>query len=164
MSVTFEDYSGQLKAIVEEVKTAWLHEQSNEIASRAKDTCTLTDDNGQLRGSYRAEVGQDEATVGTPLEAGWWEEWGTGEHAVKSPHRTGWWVYIEGQDSRGGGKAYATREDAEKAAAFLRGAKSLKARVTNGRDPNYTLEKAFKIQKPKAKKRLQEMMSERLGQ
>ena len=163
MATTFEDYSGQLKAIVEEVKKAWLYEQSNEIASRAKGTCAMTDDNGQLRGSYRAEVRQDEATVGTPLEAGWWEEWGTGEHAVRSPHRNGWWVYIEGQDSRGGGKEYATREDAEKAAAFLRGAKGLKACVTNGRDPNYTLEKAFKTQSPKAQKRLEAMLNERLG-
>lgn len=157
MGVVFKDFSGQVKAIVEEAGKTWLYESGNEVASQAKDTCALDGDAGsQLRGSYRADVRTKEARVGTPLEAGWWEEWGTGEHAVREPHRRGWWVYMDGY--QGGGGPVLTEAEAKAAAA-----RNPALHATNGRPPSYTLEKAFKTNAPKMKKRLQEILNARLG-
>lgn len=160
MAVEFKDFSIEVKAALNDTTKAWLYEYANEIASKARDNCKLVDDGGELKGSYKADVnaGAGEAQIGTPLQAGYWEEYGTGAYAAHGDGRQGWWVYIEGQDSRGGGKAYATKEEAEEAAAFLRSEKKLKACVTNGRKPAYTLEKAFKAVGPKAKAELEKRL------
>lgn len=164
MAVEFKDNSGVIKAIVDEVGAAWLNEWGDEIAAKAKDNCAMTDDNGQLKASYRADVRQKEARVGTPLESGLWEEYGTGEHAVKNPHRTGWWVYIEGGSGyEGATNHYNSEEEAEAAAAYIRRKHGKKAVATNGRDPNYTLEKAFKTSAPKMEADLQRKLNARLG-
>lgn len=157
MAVVFKDYSANIKAIVEEAGRVWLLETGNEVASTAKDTCALDGEAGtQLRGSYRADVRQKEARVGTPLEAGWWEEWGTGEHAVRNPHRSGWWVYKEGYQGNGGD--VLTEAEAKAIAARNPG-----VHATNGRDPSYTLEKAFKTNTPKMEDSLQRILNARLG-
>lgn len=144
------DYSDKVKDMLESEKVAWLHEWSNEIKSQAQRNCKM-DDKGQLRGSYDSYVDEQkgEATIGTPLEAGYWEEFGTGEHAVdKSMSRKGWWVYVKGQASRGGGISYATEDEAQAVAASMQ-ADGLDAYATNGRDPQHTLENAFLVTEPK---------------
>jgi hypothetical protein len=167
MAVEFKDFSAKIKDIVNDACTEWLYECSHEIASQAqRNTTPGTDYYSELRDSYRPEVneGQAEAKIGSPLEQAYWEEWGTGEHAVADPHRTGWWVYVKGQESTpGGGKHYKTKADAERAASFLRRLKKLDAYATNGRDPNYTLENAFKVTAPKQEPKLQQKLNERLG-
>ena len=153
MAVQFKDNSIEVKAEINEKTLGWLHAWAKEIASTAKDTCTMTDDHGQLRKSYRAEVDDraGKALIGSPLESAYWEEFGTGEHAVRDPHRTGWWVYIEGGSGyEGETNHYRTREEAEAVARHIRKKYGRKAVATNGRDPNYTLEKAFTKNKPKA--------------
>lgn len=153
MAVQFIDNSIEVKAEINEKTIGWLQAWANEIASTAKDTCTMTDDNGQLRESYRAEVdnGAGKAQVGSSLESALWEEYGTGEHAVRNPHRSGWWVYIEGGSGyEGATNHYSTKEEAEAMAAYIRRRYKKKAVATDGRDPNYTLEKAFAKNKPKA--------------
>lgn len=153
MAVEFKDYSIEVKAALNDITKGWLHTWANEIASQAKDNCTMTDDNGQLKGSYRADVNDSvgSAKIGTPLESGYWEEFGTGEHAVQSPHRSGWWVYIDGGSGYDGEtNHYSTKEEAESAAAYIQRKYKKKAVATNGRDPNYTLEKAFTTKKPEA--------------
>ena len=62
--------------------------------------------------------------------------------------RKGWWVYVEGQESGSGGKSYATKEEAEDAAKFLRKVKKLNAYATNGIEPNEPLRRAFESAKP----------------
>lgn len=164
-NVEFKDFSMEVEAELDETAIAFLHEAAAEITSQAQRTCKMEDDAGkQLKGSYASSVdeGKGMATVGTPLEAGYWEEWGTGEFAAHGDGRKGWWVYIRGQASQGGGKSYATREEAEEAAAFLRAAKGLDAVVTNGRPPNYTLERAFESKAEWAKDRLADMLKERM--
>lgn len=156
MAVKFVDNSGKIIALVEEAGEAWLREEANEVASKAKDTCSFTDDGGQLRGSYRPDIRQKEARVGTPLESGYWEEFGTGEHAVREPHRTGWWVYKDGYQGRGG---KVLTEDEAKAIAE----RDPTIHATNGREPNYTLENAFNARKPKMQPNLQKKLNERLG-
>ena len=153
MSVEFKDFSIEVKAELSDITKGWLHTWANEIASQAKDNCAMTDDNGKLKGSYRADVdaGAGTAKIGTPLESGYWEEYGTGEYAVETPHRTGWWVYIEGGSGYDGEtNHYRTREEAETAAAHIQRKYGKPAVATNGRKPNYTLEKAFTKNKPEA--------------
>lgn len=164
MAVHFEDFSFDVKAKINESTIAWLYETANEIESQAKRICQFDDESGgkQLKGSYDSQVdeGKGEAKIGSPLESAFWEEWGTGEYAAHGDGRKGWWIYIPGQASMGGGQTYATKEEAEKMAAYIRAAYDKEAIVTNGRQPNYTLEKAFKKTEPKAKARLESILKE----
>ena len=164
-NVTFEDYSIEVMEALDETTIAWLYEAASEVTAQAQRTCVMEDDAGKrLKGSYTNQVDESkgEATVGTPLEEGYWEEWGTGEYAAHGDGRKGWWVFIRGEASKGGGKSYATRQEAEEAAAFLRTVKGLDAVVTNGRPPNYTLEKAFQSKQEWAKDRLADMLKEKM--
>ena len=164
-NVEFKDFSMEVSAELNETAIAFLHEAAAEVESQAKRTCEMEDDAGKrLNGSYAFAVdeGSGTATVGTPLEEGFWEEWGTGEYAAHGDGRKGWWVFIRGQASQGGGQSYKTREEAEEAAAFLRRVKGLDAVVTNGRPPNYTLERAFESKQEWAKDRLADMLKERM--
>lgn len=164
MPVHFEDLSFSVKAGINETTIAWLYEVGGEIAAQAKDNCQFDDDTGgkQLKTTYayKVDAGKGEVKVGTPLESGYWEEWGTGEYAAHGDGRKGWWVYIEGQASMGGGQTYATRQEAESMAAYIRAKYNKNAVATNGRRPNYTLEKAFKKVVPKAKTALANKLKE----
>lgn len=164
--VEFKDFSMEVLAELDETTIAFLYEAGAEVASQAQRTCVMEDDTGKrLKGSYASQVDESKgtATVGTPLEEGYWEEWGTGEYAAHGDGRKGWWVYIRGQASQGGGASYSTREEAEEAAAFLRRVKGLDAVVTNGRPPNYTLERSFQSKTGWAEDRLADMLKERMG-
>lgn len=167
MSVEFQDFSFAVKAAIDDATIAWLHETANEIAAQAKRTCRFDDESGgkQLKGSYANRVDEEKgvAQIGSPLEAAYWEEWGTGEYAAHGDGRPGWWIYIPGQQSQGGGKTYATKEEAEEMAAYIRAAHKKEAVVTNGRRPNYTLEKAFKAVEPKARAALENKLKEMSG-
>ena len=162
-NVYFKDFSKDVKIELNSATTAWLHEVSAEIASQAQRKCQMEDDAGkQLKGSYANRVNESkgEAQIGSPLEQAFWEEFGTGEHAKgPKPGRQGWWVYVKGQTSGKGGKTYRTKEEAEETVAYLRG-KGLEAYATNGRDPNYTLQKAFEATENKAKNRLEALLKE----
>lgn len=165
MAVEFKDNTIKVKAVLNDTTIAWLHEWASEITSQAQRNCRSGEDySAQLRGSYgnKVNASKGEAQIGTPLEAGYWEEWGTGEYAAHGDGRKGWWVYIKGQASQGGGKTYHTKEEAEDAARFLRG-KGLDAHATNGRKPNYTLEKAFTTNKDKAIADLRDKLGERMS-
>jgi hypothetical protein len=160
--VTLIDYSEQVKDMLQSEKVAWLHTWASEITSQAQRNCKM-DDKGQLRGSYSNHVDESkgEATIGTPLEAGYWEEFGTGEHAVdRSKSRSGWWVYVKGQASRGGGRTYANEDEARAVAASMQ-AEGLDAYATNGRYPQHTLENAFLVTKPKMEADLQNRMNKK---
>ena len=159
MSVEFKDYSIEVKAALDETTIAWLHTWAQEIASTAKRNCGMDGELGpQLRGSYRANVdsGGGTATIGTPLEAGYWEEFGTGEYAAHGDGRKGWWVYKDGYTGSGGKRL--TEEEAKAMAAA-----DPTVHATNGRRPGYTLEKAFKVNGPKAVADLQKKLNKRLG-
>ena len=166
--VEFKDFSIEVMAELDETSIAWLHDAANEVASQAQRTTSTEGwtnaERTRLRDNYRANVDESKGTaaVGTPLEEGYWEEWGTGEYAAHGDGRKGWWVYIRGQASQGGGQSYRTKEEAEEADAFLRIVKGLDAVVTNGRPPNYTLERAFEAKRGWAKDHLADMLKERM--
>lgn len=146
MAVEFKDYSIEVKAALNDITKGWLHTWANEIASKARDNTQMDGEQGvQLRRSYRADVdeGAGSAKVGTPLESGYWEEYGTGEYAVHGDGRKGWWVYKDGYQGNGG---KVLTEDEAKAIA----ASDPSLHASNGRKPSYTLEKAFTATRPKA--------------
>lgn len=157
MAVKFEDFSAQCKDAIQSVITAWLHTWGNEIASRAKRGVAMDDNTGtQLRGSYRSIVdeSQNKATIGSPLESAYWEEFGTGDFADTGKNggisgRPGWWVYVKNSGNRGGTAKYS-EDEAQAIAASMRASKGLDAYATQGRRPNYTLEKAFTSAKARA--------------
>lgn len=93
MSVKFKDNSMAVKAAIEELGIAFLHEAAGElVAQTARNTPV---DTGQLKGSWNYEVdeGKLEATVGSPIENAIWNEFGTGEHALHGDGRKGGWSY-----------------------------------------------------------------------
>lgn len=164
MPVKLNDYSFEVKAALNDITKQWLHEASFEVQAHAQRNCKLDGQEGtKLRGSYKNVVDEDkgEALVGSPLESVYWEEFGTGSHAAKGDGRKGWWVYIKNGESRNKtGQTYASQAEAQEAADFLREVKKLDAYATNGRDPSYTLENAFKQTMPKSERMLEQMLKE----
>ena len=170
-SVTLIDNSIEVKTALNDTSIAWLYTWSNEIASQARRNCSMDGNVGvQLRGSYRSEVdaSDGEAQIGSDMEAAYWEEFGTGSHAdtAKNGGREGrkdWWVYVKDQPPRETESThYKTEAEAQAVADSMR-SEGFDAYATNGRDPNYTLEKAFKNTKPKAIADLKEQLKKELG-
>lgn len=158
-------------AALDDTTIAWLHEAASEITSHAQRNCVMEDDAGKrLKGSYTNTVdeGEGTATIGTPLEEGYWEEFGTGEHADTGKNggklgRQGWWVYVKGQGPRAKSSAEYRDKDEAQAVAESMIKDGLDAYATNGRDPNYTLEKAFEANKNRLTSRLKQQLKERMG-
>lgn len=165
-STQFNDYSINVKAVLNEVTKQWLHEASFEVQAHAQRNCKMQydDEEGkQLRQSYRNIVDEEkgEAIVGSSRESVYWEEFGTGSHAAHGDGRKGWWVYVkDGETSNRQSATYSSQQEAEEAAEFLRKVKHLDAYATNGREPSYTLENAFEKTKGKAQRRLAELLGE----
>lgn len=87
--IKFYDYSMQVKAEMNDILIAALHEASNEICSQtAKNTRV---DSGQLKGSWDYVVDDSnlESTMGSPLENAIWEEFGTGIYGLNG-RQTPW--------------------------------------------------------------------------
>ena len=170
MPVEFRDFSFQVKAKIDETTLNWLEGTANEIVSQAqRNTSTEGWTNGErtsLRDSYSYELNRSkgEARIGSPLEQSLWEEFGTGSHADTSKNggregRKDWWVYVSGQEPREQESEHYTKEEAMAVAASMR-ERGLDAHATDGREPNYTLEKAFEKVKPKAVAQLEKKLKE----
>lgn len=157
-NVVFQDFSAQVKAAMKGEADAWLYTWSNEIASQARRNCQMDGNVGvQLRGSYTTSVDTSAgiAQIGSTLEAAYWEEYGTGSHAdtLKNGGKQGrkdWWVYVKDQPPRETESTHYSSEAEAQAVADSMRAEGFDAYATNGRDPNYTLENAFIVTKPKA--------------
>lgn len=171
MSAKFEDYSVKVKAALNDTTIAWLHEVANEIAAQANRNCKMDGEAGRtLRGSYGTSVDEKKgsATVGSPQEAVYWEEFGTGEYADTAKNggkkgRQGWWVYVEGGSGYDGKtNAYKTQKEAEAVAAGMR-AEGIPAVATKGRKPAYTLLNSFNTVAPNAVDDLKRRLKEKVG-
>lgn len=170
-NVEFQDFSVKVKAQLNDLSKAWLYETAEEIKSQAQRTASTegwtSSERVNLRDHYKAQVEADkgEATIGNDLEMAYWEEWGTGEHAAHGDGRKDWWIYCPGE-SGGGSESnhYATREEAERMAAYIREKYGKKAVVTNGREPNYTLEHAFDAVAPGQEEALKRRLREGMGE
>lgn len=152
MSVEFHDFSIKVTEAMEAALIAGLHEAAGELEARTVRNSRQGHTYGDIQATalWKHQVNESamEAQVGSQHEAGYWEEFGTGELAKHGDGRKGWWVYVEGQDSGSGGKSYATKEEAEEAATFLRRVAKLDAYATNGIEPNEPLRRAFASARP----------------
>lgn len=151
MAFELKDYSIKVIGAMDEAIVAALETAAGEVEAltirNSRQGHTYGDIQARGLWQHKVDEGKKEASVGSPYEAGFWEEFGTGEHALNGDGRKGWWVYVEGQDSGSGGKSYPNKEEAERAAAFLRRVAKLDAYATNGIEPNRPLFRAFSSSK-----------------
>ena len=172
----FQDFSFRVTAALDEISLAWLDEVAGEIAAQAQRKCKMATEGEregrELKTSYRYTVddNEGEARIGSPRESAFWEEFGTGSYADTSKNggkqgRDGWWVYVKNGDnhSANGGQTYRTQQEAEAVAQSMRD-EGLDAYATKGREPNYTLEKAFKRVQPGAEEALAEKLKARFNE
>lgn len=133
MPVQFEDFSIQVKAVLDDKALQFLEEAASEIEEAARRNSRV--DSGQLKGSWThlTDDSAFEATIGSPLENAIWEEFGTGEHALHGDGRKGGWAY---KDDAGNWH------------------------YTRGKKPNRTLQNAFDSTKAAIIRRAQEIFKE----
>lgn len=145
--VEFIDFSAEVIEGMESALIAGLEEAAGELEAMTIRNSRQSHKYGSIRATalweHLVDEGEMKASVGSQHEAAYWEEFGTGSHALNGDGRKGWWVYVEGQDSGSGGKSYASKEEAEEAAEFLRRVAKLNAYATNGIEPNEPLRRAF---------------------
>lgn len=170
MSVKLEDYSIEVKEALNDAVKQWLHEASFEVQAHAQRNCKMhldgEEEGRRLRESYKNVVDEDkgEAIVGSARESVYWEEFGTGSHAANGDGRKGWWVYVKNGETRSKtGQTYSSFEEADAVAQSMQ-AQNIDAYATNGREPNYTLENAFKQTKAKAQRRLDQLLKEGMSE
>lgn len=174
MAVTVQDFSVQVKAKMSQAIRNALYESGSEVAAHANSNVKMQYDAGEkLRGSYRCDVNiaGNKATIGTPHEEGYWEEFGTGSHADMAknggvPGRTEWWVYVPYETPRvihHINCIHRSEEEAKAVAASWR-ADGKDAYATDGEEPNYTLEKAFTAKKATIQRIFENDLRGELGQ
>lgn len=146
MAVELLDFSIKVTEAMEDALIAGLYEAAGEIEAGTKRNSRQGHTYGDIQATAlwdnQVDEAKMEASIGSPYEAGFWEEFGTGEHALNGDGRKGWWIYVEGQDSGSGGKTYSSQEEAEAMAASMR-SRGIPAHATNGIDPNRPLHRAF---------------------
>lgn len=102
MSVKFNDYSIEVKAVLAKLAYQAVEESIGEVESQTKRNTAV--DTGQTKNSWTHTVKTTTdgctGTVGSPLQNAVWEEFGTGEYALNGDGRKGGWYYV---DERGKG-------------------------------------------------------------
>ena len=97
----FKDNRVEVKRTMSTLIGKILLEASAELVSQTARNTRV--DQGQLKGSWAANIEEDEngtsvATIGSPLENAIWEEFGTGEYALNGNGRKGGWVYVDAEE------------------------------------------------------------------
>lgn len=162
MSVRIELNTLKVEDALEEAVIAALYEASEELTSITKrNTRPVRKGRHNVKDSWKYTVDEHKktATVGSQLEASYWEELGTGSHAMNKDGRKGWWVYVEGNDTPRPYQQTYTKEEAEAIAASMRD-KGLDAHATNGIEPNRPLFRAFESNKQWVKDRIAQKLEE----
>lgn len=160
MSVEFEDFSMKVMSALDDATIASLYEVAGELTSQVQRNMPPGTWYSEIKGKWNYDVDESEgvATVGNPLEASLWVEFGTGEFSI-SPKggRKGYWIYVKDSDSGidksyayKGGKSY-TLEEAKHIVAMMRD-DGLDAHYTKGQTPKRPLHNAFTKMKPTIKK------------
>ena len=164
MSVKFTDNSVAVKDALNDACIAYLYEAAGELEAETKrNSRPVKYGRHDVRGNwkYTVDEAKQEARVGNPLEASYWEELGTGEYALNKDGRKGWWVYVEGNDTPRSNQKYYTEKEAKETAAFLR-SQGLDAHATNGTEANRPLYRAFTSLRAALIKRAEEVLGARL--
>lgn len=163
-NVVFQDFSWDVKAELNETSIAWLEEVTSEIESHAKRNCSTGESySSQLKAAYKHSVDAENGIgeIYNDLEQAFWEEFGTGSYADTKKNggkkgREGWWVWKD--NYKGDGGPILTEQEAKAKAAASDGT----VHATNGKKPNYTLEKAYLAKKKWGEQRLEEKLAERM--
>lgn len=97
MSITFNDYSIEVKDVIKETAVVFLEEAGGEVEAETKRNCAVV--TGQTKGSFTHVVDESDLTVsiGSDYENAIWEEFGTGIYAVNGDGRKTPWIYIDAQ-------------------------------------------------------------------
>ena len=164
MSVEFKNNSVAVKDALNDACIAFLYEAAGEPEAETKrNSRPIKYGRHDVRGNwkYTVDEGKQEARVGNPLEASYWEELGTGEYALNKDGRKGWWVYVEGNDTPSSNQKYYTEKEAKETAAFLR-SEGLDAHATNGTEANRPLYRAFTSLRAALIKRAEAVLGARL--
>ena len=95
--VVFEDYTIEVKDVIDDGINAVLEEVAGELVSQVKrnfDSARRVA-TGKTKNSFRHRVDDEAhiAHVGSSDENAIWEEFGTGEHAIHGDGRKGGWAY-----------------------------------------------------------------------
>lgn len=149
MHVKLEDYTDKVKAEMEKICLAWLHEAGGEVESQVKRNTPV--DTSQLKQSWDYKVNEvdKEAVIGSPLEQAIWNEFGTGHYALNGDGRkTPWYVPVEGYL----GKKKPTFNGKVVIVVGKNGKQFYK---TNGKRPQRSLFTAYESKKTALKKGLQ---------
>ena len=161
-NVEFHDYRVKVKGALEDACISYLYEAAGELeAQTARNSSNEKYGLNTAQNLWKHAVDESAkvATVGSPHEAAFWEEFGTGEYALNGDGRKGWWVYIEGGSGYNGPtNKYNSREEAEAAAAFISAKHNVRAVATNGREPNRPLHRAFTSLKSKLKRMAEQVI------
>ena len=137
-NVEYTDNSMRVKNALSSGVSAFLYEAGGELQAQTMRNSRV--DTGQTKGSYQYKV-QEETNAGTVyvgsnLENAIWEEFGTGEYALHGDGRKGGWVYKDAK-----GDWYRTK----------------------GKTPKRPMYDAFNALREKLKRRLEQILNERLG-
>lgn len=136
--IEYTDNSAIVKAALSEGVRAFLYEAGGELQAQTMRNSRV--DTGQTKGSYQYKVqegtGESTVHVGSNLQNAIWEEFGTGEYALHGDGRKGGWKYVDAK-----GKGHFTR----------------------GKTANRPLYNAFNTLREKLKRRLQEILTSKLG-
>lgn len=161
MGVQFEDFSVQVTETLDDAAIAYLYEAAGELEAQTKRNSRqgkkYQGRDAQALWKYAVDEKGKEATVGSPYEAAYWEEFGTGEYALNKDGRKGWWVYVEGNDTPRPNQKKYTKTEAVGIAASMR-AEGLDAHATNGIEPNRPLHRAFTDLKSALIRRAEEVL------
>ena len=146
MAVVFEDFSVNVKAALDDAAISYLYSVASELEGQTKQNTSAVQYNGDpdVKNSWGHVVDESKlkATVGSPIEAAYWKEFGTGEYALHKDGRKGWWVYVEGNTVPKANQKYYNEDEAKAVAASMR-ADGLKAHATNGKKAERPLHRAF---------------------
>lgn len=137
-NVEYTNNSMKVKNALSAGVSAFLYEAGGELQAQTMRNSRV--DTGQTKGSYQYKV-QEESNAGTVyvgsnLENAIWEEFGTGEYALNGDGRKGGWVY---KDAKGNWHR------------------------TKGKTPKRPMYNAFNSLREKLKRRLEQILNERLG-
>lgn len=151
-NVVFTDNSMKVKAKLNDITIAWLHEVAGEVTAQTKRNSRK--DSGDTRNAWTYTVDESKgiATVGNPKENAIWEELGTGEYAYEKNGRKGaWYVPVE--------KVTGTKKPTYYGQVIVVYGKDGQAYYkTNGKQPKRMLFNAFAKIAPKAKAKLESML------
>lgn len=163
--VEFKDNSVAVKDALNDAVIAYLYEAGGELETQTKRNSRQSKKYGNITApnlwKYNVNEGKKETKVGSPYEAGYWEELGTGEYALNKDGRKGWWVYVEGSGSPSSNQKNYTKRQAQAIAASMR-RKGLDAHASNGQEANRPLYKAYTSLKSALIKRAEEVLGARM--